>query len=354
MAFPLFLFSATLPIMSYYCAHITKEHEKEWNELVQKNSASGFHQSFAWAKFKQSQDWETYKIGLFSSKDKKLVGGCLVLEFSFKNSTNFLYIPEGPFLDYSNEDTLFWQWRVLETALHSIISLSPSSQTTHLRIEPRTASVPPWFLTGFVKAPINLQPRHTQVLSLEMSEEAILSQMKQKGRYNINLAHKRGVQVSEVPFSKIEDFYSLYKTTLQRNKFEGQNLDFFHSYASCCGEFSKVFIAEAEDTILASAIVVYFGDRATYFYGASSDNMREYMAPYALHWHIIQDAKKKGYKEYDFWGIARDESDTGHEWHGLTKFKKQFGGNQLNFIGAYDYVIQKDLYEAFVKKHEQA
>ncbi len=338
--------------MTYYCSHIAKEHQKEWETLIQKNSASGFHQSFAWSKFKQTQDWEIYKIGIFSTKNRKLIGGCSVLEFSFSNGTNFLYIPEGPVLDYENEDNLFWQWRMLETALHSIISLSPDKQTTHLRIEPRTTKVPDWFLTGFVKAPINLQPRHTQVLNLDMTEEAILAQMKPKGRYNIRLAQKKSVKVSEIPFDKIDTFYEIYKTTYERNKFEGKDLDFFQKYAKCCGEFSKVFIAQSENNILATAIVVYFGDRATYFYGASSDRMREYMAPYALHWHIIQDAKKKGYKEYDFWGIAKDETDTKHEWYGLTKFKKQFGGNQLDFIGAYDYVIQKNLYEAFIKKHE--
>ena len=76
------------------------------------------------------------------------------------------------------------------------------------------------------------------------------------------------------------------------------------------------------------------------------------MAPHALHWHIIQDAKKKGYREYDFWGIAKDETDTKHEWYGLSRFKKTFGGNYTSFVGAYDYIIQKDLYEAFIKKHE--
>ena len=285
-------------------------------------------------------------------KKNKLVGGCLILEFSFSNGTNFFYIPEGPVLDYNNEDKLFWQWRAIETALHSIISLTPKQKTTHLRIEPRINSVPDWFLIGFVKAPINLQPRYTRILNLEPSENDILSQMKPKGRYNIRLAEKKGVIVSEIPFTKINDFYEIYKKTFKRNKFEGKDINFFHNYFQCCNKFSKIFVAKVEDKILASAIVVCFGNRATYLYGASSNQMREYMAPHALHWHIIQDAKKKGYREYDFWGIAKDETDTKHEWYGLSRFKKTFGGNYTSFVGAYDYIIQKDLYEAFIKKHE--
>ena len=119
-----------------------------------------------------------------------------------------------------------------------------------------------------------------------------------------------------------------------------------------CGEFSKIFVAKVNKQVLSAVVIVYFGNRATYFYGASSNEMREYMAPNMLHWHVIKDAKKQGYKEYDFWGIARDEKDENHEWHGLTQFKKKFGGQQLNLIGAYDYVIQKDLYDNFIKKYE--
>lgn len=338
--------------MVYYCSHITNKLKEEWEKLVKENIVAGFHQSFAWSNFKQTQNWKTYKIWLFTSKDDKLVWGCSILEFSFSNWTNFLYIPEWPVLDFNNEDNLFLQWRVLETAIHSIISLNKQNQTIHLRIEARTTAVPNWFLTKFIKAPINLQPRHTQVLNLEPSEENILLQMKQKWRYNIRLAEKKDVIVKEIPLSNINKFHSLYKITFKRNKFEGKDINFFQNYIKNCGEFSKIFVAEVNNIILASAIIVYFGKRATYFYGASSNDMREYMAPNALHWHIIKDAKKNGYLEYDFWWIAKDENDLEHEWHWITKFKKKFGGNQLNFIWAYDYIIQKDLYEKFIKKYE--
>ena len=338
--------------MNYYCSHITQKHKSEWEELVAKNKMSGYHQSFAWGKFKQEDDWETYKIGIFDTKNDKLVGGCIVLQFNFTNCTNFLYIPEGPVLNYQDEDQLFWQWRILETALHSIISLKPENLTTHLRIEPRALSVPNWFLTGFSKAPINLQPRNTQVLNLTTEEEELLAQMKPKGRYNIRLAEKKGIEVSEIPLTEINTFYKLYKTTFERNKFDGKNLDFFKTYLKYCGEFSKIFVAKVDKKVLSAAIIVYFGNRATYLYGASSSEMREYMAPNGLHWHIIKDAKQQGCTEYDFWGVAKNEDDENHDWHGFTKFKKKFGGEQLDFIGAYDYVIQKDPYEEFIKKHE--
>lgn len=314
--------------------------------------ASGWHQSFIWAKFKQADGCDTYKIGLFKTQTRKLVGGAIVLQYNFKNGTNFLYIPEGPLLDYLDEDNLFWQWRALETALHSIVDLKPDTLTTHLRIEPRISEVPNWFFTGYIKSPLNLQPRHTQVLSLHHDETTLLAQMKPKGRYNIRLAEKKGVQVREAALHEIEIFYKIYRETFTRNKFEGKSLSFFETLVENTAPLLRLYIAEYNKKPIASALIIYFGDRATYLYGASRDKYREVMAPSALHWHIIKDAKTNGFTEYDWWGVARDEHDSEHDWHGLTRFKKQFGGEQRNWVGAYDYVMQKELYETFVAKHE--
>ncbi|MEK7547493.1 MAG: peptidoglycan bridge formation glycyltransferase FemA/FemB family protein [Patescibacteria group bacterium] len=341
--------------MHYYCSYITADKKDEWENLIKNHFASGFHQSFAWAKFQQSQGWDSYKIGLFDSQNDRLVGGAVILEFCFSNGTNFLYIPEGPALNYKNEDELFWQWKALSTAINSIVKIDKNEKTTHIRIEPRIEDCPKWFLHQFEKAPINLQPKYTQVVSLQDSEEDILAQMKQKCRYNINLAKRKNVAIREIKKisnTDLDKFYVLYDQTRKRNHFEGKEKDFFDSHMKICRNFSKMFVAELGDEILASMIIVYFGNRATYLYGASSDAHKEYMAPYALHWHIMQEAKKDNYKEYDLWGINHTPDDEKHPWYGITRFKKQFGGHQVNLIGAYDYIIQKELYADFLKKHE--
>jgi len=340
--------------MAYHCSRIIEEQRGQWEKLAGNSSAGGFHQSFNWAAFKRADGWDTYKIGLFNDEDE-LVGGAVLLQFHFNSTrTNFLYIPEGPILDYSNEDNLNEQWRVLETAILSIVDASKSAKTTHIRIEPRISECPEWFLSKFRKAPLNLQPKHTLVVDISTSEDEILAQMKQKGRYNIRLAGKKGVsisQVSEVSDKDRKRFFELYSQTFNRNEFEGKEEDLFINLMPNCKDISKLFFAEYEGKTLATAYVIYFGGRATYLYGASSNENREVMAPYLLHWEIMKDAKASGYKEYDFWGIA-PESAPDHKWQGITSFKKKFGGTQPSFIGAYDYIIQKDLYEAFLGKHE--
>lgn len=339
--------------MSYFCAYIPPELQLTWEKLVAKSPFSGFHQSFSWADFKQRDHWETYKIGIFESASGDLVGGCIVHQFSCTDDTNFLYIPEGPVMDFDDEDKLFWQWRVLETALHRIASLTSEMRTTHIRMEIRTSTLPSWILLGWSKAPLNLMPKHTRVVDLKKSQEILLSDMKQKCRYNVRLSEKRGVVVRKASLDELRTFYNLYEETAMRDSFEKKSLDFFEILASTMKDFLSLYIAEYQGVPLASALVITFAKRATYLYGASGNAHRNLMAPYALHWNIMRDAKRNGCLEYDFWGVSPSLKDETHDWHGLSTFKSGFGGEQLNFMGAYDYIFQPDAYEAFVEKYER-
>lgn len=339
--------------MNYYCKYIDPSLREKWEMIVKENGACGFHQSFEWAKFKNNEGWDTYKIGVFNKKTDELVGGAVVLQFSFSNGTDFFYIPEGPVVDYGNEKAMMEQWAVLFEGLKEIISVSDKSQTTHLRIEPRIEVRPKFIDKTFGKAPLNLQPKYTQVVDLVDSEEEILSQMKQKGRYNVRLAGKKGVKIvsEEVCKDSIRDFFEIYDQTFSRKKLDKKDLPFFENLMMECKSIGKLYFAEYEGKRLATEFVIYYGERATYFYGASLNENREVMAPYLMHWEVMKEAKKAGFKEYDLWGIA-NPGDNEHEWIGITDFKKKFGGREVALIGAYDLVIKKDLYEAFLKKHE--
>ena len=73
-------------------------------------------------------------------------------------------------------------------------------------------------------------------------------------------------------------------------------------------------------------------------HGASSDEFRNLMAPYILQWKVIGEAKNRGFKYYDFCGV--DEN----KWPGVTRFKKGFGGEAHSFLGAFDYIINRNFY----------
>ena len=100
-------------------------------------------------------------------------------------------------------------------------------------------------------------------------------------------------------------------------------------------------------------MVVYFGPRATYFFGGSLDSRREIMAPYLLHFEIMRAAKALGHDWYDLWGTApEDEPD--HPWHNITVFKRKFGGVALDLVPTLDYVYDAAAYDAYLAAESDA
>ena len=99
---------------------------------------------------------------------------------------------------------------------------------------------------------------------------------------------------------------------------------------------------------LAANLEICFGDTVTYLHGASSSTSRESMAPYALHWAAMCEAKREGYRYYDFWGCNPSDPKSFYykpSWQGITRFKQGWGGELVDLIGTYDLPINKFLYK---------
>lgn len=322
----------------------------KWEDLTKKNSAAGYMQSFFWSEFKNTLGWETFKIGIFEKN--KLIGGAVVSKYSHYKNKSVLYIPEGPVLPFDavEAETIFHQ---LIGEIDKVANLKGEKLTSHLRIEPKLTKLPVYF-NRFQKAPVNQQPLNTLVIDLSVSENEILTQMKPKGRYNIKVARKYGIEVFTVkPQEGLKVFLQLYNKTLERNNFEGKNKDYFERLIyvlSSQADLGEFFFAKHNNSILSSALVIYYGDIATFLFGASSGSSREMMSPYLLHFEIIKKSKQRGLKWYDLYGISPEEKDTSHPWFGFTAFKRKLGGEQINYIGAYDFIYNQQLYKEYLEE----
>jgi lipid II:glycine glycyltransferase (peptidoglycan interpeptide bridge formation enzyme) len=109
----------------------------------------------------------------------------------------------------------------------------------------------------------------------------------------------------------------------------------------------ELWVAESlNNDIIAANLMVFYGDTATYLHGASNYAFRALMAPNLLQWNLIQEAKKRGFKYYDFHGIAPNENPK-HPWAGVTRFKKGFGGEIANYPGTYDFIYETGWYKIY-------
>lgn len=203
---------------------------------------------------------------------------------------------------------------------------------------------------NFVKSFEEMQPENNWLLDLRKSEEELLLNMKQKGRYNIKVAAKNNITISRSsePGKELDAFYKQYSETGNRHKITYREKKYFDHLLEILGKsgYARVYVAYTGKTALASAVMLFYRDAALYLYGGSSEEHRNLMAPYLLHWEIIKEAKALGLKEYNFLGVAPND-DPAHSWAGITRFKKQFGGEQVDILGSYDLPLRPLQYQGF-------
>lgn len=205
---------------------------------------------------------------------------------------------------------------------------------------------------GLRKAPTDLLPPDTVLLDISCDRDRILKRMKAKTRYNIRLSNRKGVQVREGGISDLPAWYDIYRETAARHGMALNEPEYFESALQVRARRSDspakihLLMAEAEGRPIAGILLAVSGKRATYLYGASSQEKRHLMAPYALQWEAICRARRAGCTEYDLFGVS-PTSDPEHPMYGLYRFKTGFGGYLLHRQGCWDYPLDEDRYAVY-------
>jgi len=194
---------------------------------------------------------------------------------------------------------------------------------------------------------------YTTVIDLKKSEDEILSEMKQKGRYNIKLAKKKGIIVEKVEKTKenIKAFYNLMLETTARDHFSANTLSYYEDFLE--NPYSELFLTKKDEQVISAWIFVFFGNTAIYYYGASTSNSRyrNMMAPYLLQWEAIKYAKNNWYEIYDFlWVATPDEKNSSLAW--VSDFKYKFTSDVRNVSKSYIFINKTFIYSLinFVRK----
>lgn len=361
---------------------LNKDQYKFWDEFAHNHPNTSIHQTTAWGRFQStipSRD-KFWVIAIHddsavaASAKKKIIAGTLLIKHKLpRKNYCWLYSPRGPLLTYSSPQKAKEQMQIL---LEKIKEIARQEKAVFYRIDPlviaNAASVADpnqqpkktFKFPGFRFSHQGFQPETTLILDISKSNEEILNQMKPKGRYNIRLAEKKGLKIIGVdPQSKnldhyIENYFKILQETLQRDKFYGHSISFYKNMIEKLPALSKMYLAEFEDSAtkskktVAGIIVTFYKDTAIYYYGASSNEYRNLMAPYLLQWTAIQAAKSKNLTKYDFLGISHPtEKDPlgpkNHPWRGVTEFKLKFGGKVVNYLSPQEYSFKPVMHSAY-------
>jgi peptidoglycan pentaglycine glycine transferase (the first glycine) len=291
-------------------------------------------QRWAWGAFKEQHGWQVARDG----------GDGFAAQILLKRKfgVTISYVPRGPAVDWHDADAV-------SACLHALDALCKREGVALALIEPDAMLQADFDARRYGLMPSNLsvQPLRTIIVRCDKEDEALLAAMKQKTRYNVRLAAKRGVTIRQGSIDDLPAFWSLLQTTATRDAFGVHTLDY---YADLLRFFpppdhGSLLCAEFGGEVVAAAIVLRGGPKAIYLAGASSDTHREHMPTYALQYAALQWARDVGCTHYDLWGIPpTDEPPDAAQgerrnvrdglW-GVYRFKQGFGGEVVTYPGVY-------------------
>jgi lipid II:glycine glycyltransferase (peptidoglycan interpeptide bridge formation enzyme) len=332
----------------------------DWDFFIGKCPEAHILQTSPWGKLKSSFGWKVHYV---------VIGeiGAQIFFRKFPGGLTFAYVPKGPIVinkGLNRDEILFWKEMVADQSWSifwkEIDQLCRHNRSIFLKVEPDIWQSPetPTEMTvpdRFHLSRRAIQPPQTVLIDLRQDEDSILSRMKQKTRYNIRLARKKGVLIQAS--QDIEQFHRLLVDTGQRDHFQVHSrsyyqlaYDLFHPLNEC-----ELFFAQYEGETIAGLMVFAHGKRAWYFYGSSSNKHREYMPAYGLQWEAMRWARSRGCEQYDLWGIPDlEESEleqnflnrTEGLW-GVYRFKRGFGGVVRRSLGPWDRIYNRPLYALY-------
>jgi len=326
-----------------------------WQDFVARHPAGHLLQSWAWGELKSRFGWRAVRMAVMDETGTPYAGAQVLL-YSLPGGRSLAYVAKGPLVNWQDPP----QTKSLFNEIHQLCHIR---RCIFLKIEPPVeddaAICTNIAQYGFRPQAPTVQPPRTILIDLSAPEEAILAAMKQKTRYNIRLASRKGVMVHEGHADHVPEFYQLLEDTSRRDRFAIHRFEYYRTaYELFAPHDVALLLAKVEGEVVAGLMVFAHRTTAYYLFGASSNRYREYMPTYLLQWEAMRWARARGCTAYDLWGIpdAGEETlennlasagrRTGELW-GVYRFKRGFGGRVVRSVGAFDYVYSPMLYRLY-------
>ncbi len=311
-----------------------------WDAFVAGHPSGNLLQANPWGRLKGNFGWLN-EIAVMGNPP--VAGASLLYKRLPLALGTIAYIPRGPVVDWSDA-------ALTQSTLALVERAARQHRAWALWIEPELFDAPTararLAALGFQPAAHTIQPPRTIWVDLSGSEDAVLARMKQKTRYNIRLAARKGVTVRAGSVADVATFYALMQETGARDAFGIHSAAYYRLAMELFAPNEQValLLAEVESEPVAGLMVFALGTKAWYFYGASSERQREKMPAYALQWAAMQWARGRGCTAYDLWGIPdADEATLETEFAqrndglwGVYRFKRGFGGQVTRYVGLWE------------------
>jgi lipid II:glycine glycyltransferase (peptidoglycan interpeptide bridge formation enzyme) len=181
-----------------------------------------------------------------------------------------------------------------------------------------------------------VQPERTRIIDLTQDETAILAAMHRKCRQSIHKSERLGVRVVESGEERLGQFYAIHTDAMRRAGIAARSEATYRDMWAELAPRGMARLLFAEDGSTGQSVATLFlvtcGSRAVDLYGGTTAEGGRLRANYLLKWEAIRRSRDAGLRGYDLWGLPRA---------GIAQFKSGFGGEEVDYIGAWDLVTDR-------------
>ncbi len=320
---------------------IDATNREEWDNFVTSHPEANFLQSWDFYEFHISRGKKVVRR-LATEGDQIVAAYAGVVETAKRG--HHLAIAGGPILDWADQ-------KLLKSLAQDMREQAERHRCVFVRVRPQleksAESLKLMQKLGFKPAPMYLSVEFAGVLDLNKSEEEILKNMRQRLRRALRKGAKNNITIEKSTDPKdIREFYNIELQTASRHKFVAFSEDFLTKQFAAFAPHNEavLYTAKLGKAILAQNFMIFYGNEASYHYGVSSELGTKLSGAPLLHMEAMRDARERGIKRYNFWGIV-DENDTKHRFYGVSCFKRGFGVDELKYVPAHDLIIQPGKYQ---------
>lgn len=312
---------------------------EDWDAAIAAIPGTHALQSWAWGNFRRANGWEVERV--IWERDGIAVAAAAILRRPLPiPGVGVAYVPKGPIVDPSCPEA--WP-----TVLEYLAAFARSRRCVFLKVDPDVlcgdALVEQSFKrAGFGRSRQQIQYPATMVVRLDGDDATLQARMRQTWRRYVRKAERESVSVDVTATptpDDVEAFLRLYRETADRDGFVIRERGYYQQALAqlCPAGLAKLHVARLGGDVVAAAVVMTFGSRAWYLWGATSAEGLRTHAMYRLQWEAMRTARSTGCVDYDMWGAPEDLEDQTDPLQGVAWFKAGFGANHVRWTGAWDY-----------------
>lgn len=312
-----------------------------WEEFVTAHPEANFLHSWQWGEFHKSRNKAVLRRGVFDQRGKLL--GVYEGEVETARRGRHIAVAGGPIVDWENLEAVKM---LVDDMRHQARKYHCAFVRVRPQLEKSNESLALFKKLGFRPAPMYLSVELAGILDLTRTEDELLAGMRQRLRRALRKAAKNNIQVeTSTDPARIKEFYDIQLQTAGRHQFVAFSEDFLQKqFAAFAADNQAVlYTARYNGEILAQNFMIFYGNEASYHYGVSTELGTKLSGAPLLHMQAMRDARERGIKRYNFWGIV-DENDTKHRFYGVSVFKRGFGVDELRYVPAHDLVLNRWAY----------